>query len=314
MIGITALVPPEVIYACGERSLDLNNFVPHSDLNPKDKICAWTAIWRDLVLSGAIKIDSLIVIAGGDCNNAIVDGEKIELSGIKTLYLMYPFDGSKRLMRMQIDKMLDFLGGVKDRGIFREILRLKKQALRLDELRVAGKAAAGEVFQVEVCGSDLMSDLGKYEEAIKSVVEIEAETTYRIALLGTPPIYPDFHEYLQSIGLQVVYDEMPYEFIRLCGKNLEEIASNYRNYTFARNIKFRIEFIESEIKRRKVDAIIHFQQFACHHKLEDPLLRQHFNKELGIPYITIEADLPGRTPEQVKLRLDAFAERLGGRW
>ncbi len=314
MIGITALVPPEVIYACGECSLDLNNFVPHSDIKPGDKICAWTAIWRDLILTGKVKIDSLIVIAGGDCNNAIVDGEKIELSGIKTLYLMYPFDGSKRLMRMQIDRMLEFLGGIKDRGIFRETLRIKKQALRLDELRVEGRAPANEVFQVEVCGSDLMSDLSKYEAAIKAVVEREVDFKHRVALLGTPPIYPDFHEYLQGTGLHVVYDEMPYEFIRLGGKNLEEIATNYRNYTFARNIKFRIEFIENELKRREAEAIIHFQQFACHHKLEDPILRQHFNKKLGIPYITVEADLPGKTPEQVKLRLDAFAERLRGRW
>lgn len=313
MIGITALVPPEVIYACGERSLDLNNFVPHSKLNPRDKICAWTAIWRDLVLSGDIRLDALVVIAGGDCNNAIVDGERIELAGIRTLYLMYPFDGSKKLMRLQIDKLLDFLGGVKDRGMFKEILRLKRQALRLDELRVEGKAMAKDVFQVEVSGSDLMGDPEKYEEAIKGVAEQELDFKHRVALLGTPPIYHDFHEYLQSIGLHVVYDEMPYEFVRIWGKNLEEIAASYRNYTFARNIRFRMDFIEKEIARRDVEAIIHFQQFACHHKLEDPILRQHFNKELALPYITIEADLPGNTPEQVKLRLDAFAERLGGR-
>lgn len=313
MIGITALVPPEVIYACGERALDLNNFVPNSKLNPRDKLCAWTAIWRDLVLSGEVKIDALVVIAGGDCNNAIVDGEKLELAGIRTLYLMYPFDGSKRLMRMQIEKLLNFLGGIKDRSMFKKISKLKKQAMRLDELRVRGRASAKDVFQIEVSSSDLMGDLRKYEEALNSVIERKLDYKYRIALLGTPPIYPDFHDYLQSIGLHVVYDEMPYEFIRLEGKNLEEIAANYRNYTFARNIKFRLKFIENEIRRREVQAIIHFQQFACHHKLEDPILRQYFNKELGIPYVTIEADLPSKTPEQVKLRLDAFAERLGGR-
>ncbi|MBS7618313.1 2-hydroxyacyl-CoA dehydratase [Candidatus Bathyarchaeota archaeon] len=260
-----------------------------------------------------MKIDALVVIAGGDCNNAIVNGEKLELVGIRTLYLMYPFDGSKRLMRMQIEKLLNFLSGIKDRSVFKKISKLKKQAMRLDELRVRGRAAAKDVFQIEISSSDLMGDLKRYEEALNSVVEQKLNYKYRIALLGTPPIYPDFHDYLQSIGLHVVYDEMPYEFIRLEGKNLEEIAANYRNYTFARNIKFRLKFIENEIRRREVQGIIHFQQFACHHKLEDPILRQYFNKELGIPYITIEADLPGKTPEQVKLRLDAFAERLGGR-
>jgi len=64
-IGITALIPPELIYACGHRPLDVNNVVPESSLSPRSKLCAWTALWRELILTGNRDIDSLGVVAGG---------------------------------------------------------------------------------------------------------------------------------------------------------------------------------------------------------------------------------------------------------
>jgi hypothetical protein len=310
MIGITALVPPEVVYASGNEPSDLNNYVPTSKLTPVDKLCAWTAIWRDLVLSKKIEVDKLVVVAGGDCYNAIVDGEKIELSGIPTHYFMYPFDRSKELMKGQVNSLADFLGGIKDRTKFRVIKELKRLALKLDRRRIEGKIPAEDAFSIQVTGSDLQGDLEKYKASMEKIEEREVEFNHRVAILGIPPIYPDFHNLLQSLGLHVVYDEMPYEFIRLSGASIAEVSRNYVNYTFAGNIRDRIAFVEKELKTRGVDGIIHFQQFSCHHKLEDPILRKYFNRELGYPYMTIEADLPSTTPEQVRLRLEAFAERL----
>ncbi len=40
--------------------------------------------------------------------------------------------------------------------------------------------------------------------------------------------------------------------------------------------------------------------------LEDEVLRD----ELDYPMLTIQGDLPGNTPQQVKLRLEAFREML----
>ena len=110
--------------------------------------------------------------------------------------------------------------------------------------------------------------------------------------------------------MHVVYDEMPYEFIRHGGRSINAIAGSYSGYTFARNISHRIEFLKKELKKRGVDGIVHFHQYACHHKLEDPILREALTMH-GYPYISIEADLPSNTPEQIKLRMEAFKERLG---
>jgi len=128
----------------------------------------------------------------------------------------------------------------------------------------------------------------------------------RIALIGVPPIFPDFHEVAQSLDLQVVFDELPYEFIRHSGTDIPEIARDYCNYTFARPLDFRIEFLRKELEKRHVNGVIHYTQFACHHMLEDEVIRSR----LDYPILTIQGDLPGKTPEQIKLRLEAFREAL----
>jgi len=103
-----------------------------------------------------------------------------------------------------------------------------------------------------------------------------------------------------------VFDELPYEFIRHAGCDIKEIARDYCDYTFARPLDFRIDFLRSELEKRKVDGVIHYTQFACHHMLEDEVLRS----ELDYPVLTIQGDLPGNTPQQIKLRLEAFMEML----
>ena len=310
IVGITALVPPEIVYASGNIPVDINNFVPKSGVVPRDKLCAWTALWRDLTLMGRIKLDKLVVVAGGDCNNALVDGEKIELSGVDTHYFTYPFDGSAKIMRHEIDKLVEFLGGELDESVFNRVTELKSAATAVDSERVSMHINSQDAFEIMVSGSDLAGSLEDYRKMIDSVVKKSVDCDFRLALLGTPPIYDGFHEFLDSLGLHIVYDEMPYEFLRLRGDTVKSISESYADYSFARNITHRIKLLKSELKQRGVEGIIHFHQFACHHKLEDPILREALCAE-GYPFITIEADLPSKTPQQTRLRIEAFKERLG---
>lgn len=309
-VGITALVPPELVYACGCSSLDINNFVPQTNYHPRDKLCAWTAIWRDLALENQIRMDKLVVVTGGDCNNAIVDGEKLERHGIETHYFSYPFDGSQSIMGEEISKLADFLGNDIDHDLMEQIARIKRKALAVDKKRTAGKVGSKEGFSILVSGSDLGGDPLSYASRMDNIEETNVPYDYRVALLGTPPIYRDFHGYLQDLGLHVVFDEMPFEFINHTGNDLDSISASYSEYTFARNITFRLASLKEELKNRKVDGVIHFHQFSCHHKLEDPILREALLGD-GYAYISIEADLPQNTPEQAKLRLEAFKEMLG---
>lgn len=326
-VGITALVPPEIIYGCGKRPVDINNAVPFTKnaligaranprhalhatgYHPRSKLCAWTAVWRDLLIERKMKVDSLIVVAGGDCHNALVDGQKVALSGIPTFYFFYPFEDDHEFLKCQLVKLSDFLGSKPDVGAAKKIRRVKEIGLCLEQKRIDGNVKASELFPLLVSFSDLSSNIKKFEERLKKIGKRKLEWKSRIALLGVPPIYPDFHECAEGFGMHVVYDELPYEFLRLGGENLNEIAKSYNDYTFARELMFRIEFLRKELQRRKVDGIIHYTQYACHHVLEDEVLR----KELDYPMLTLHGDIPRATPEQIKLRMEAFAEILGRR-
>jgi hypothetical protein len=305
-VGITALIPSELIFACRKKPCDINNFVPSSRLRPENKLCAWTAIWRDMVLRKKLSLDYLVVVAGGDCHNALVDGQKVGMSGLKTFYFFYPFEEEKKYLEYQLEGLSAFMGGIEDEGMFEKVRYLKSCALELEKKRIEGKIPSDKAFKILVSTSDLKGDLDHYKKALDDLQEENVDYQSRVALLGVPPIYKDFHEVLASLGLHVVYDELPYEFARLSGRNVHELAENYCTYTFARKLDFRLNFIKKELAKRKIDGIIHYTQYACHHLLEDDILRER----LHYPFLTIQGDLPGRTSEQVKMRLEAFSEML----
>jgi hypothetical protein len=305
-IGITALVPPELIFACGREPLDVNNIVPTSKKYPKVKLCAWTAIWQELIVKKELEIDSLIVVAGGDCHNALVDGQKAAMSGIPTHFFFYPFDGAQKYMESQLHRLSDFLGGIKYPEKSREIKNLKKQGQILDRKRCCGKLSSSEAFRILISFSDLTGDIAGFSRTISALEENDIDVRNRVALIGVPPIYHDFHEVVHSLGLHIVFDELPYEFIRHVGTTIQEMAHDYCGYTFARPLEFRIDFLKKELEMRKVDGVIHYTQFACHHMLEDEIMRE----KLDYPMLTIQGDLPGNTPQQIKLRLEAFREML----
>ncbi len=300
------MVPPELVYACGMTPCDVNNFVPQSDLIPDNKLCAWTAIWRDLILKKRIPIESLVVVAGGDCHNALVDGERIEMNDIPTFYFFYPFEEDVDYLLAQLERLSDFMGGISDDSMFHMVGVVKERVLHLDKMRLEGRLSSSEVFWIMVSLSDMKGDIEGFERSLDEVQEHDIDYSKRIALLGVPPINSDFHSLLTSFGLHVVFDELPYEFARLSGGNIRELAENYSNYTFARNIRFRLDFLKKELQKRKIDGVIHYTQFACHHLLEDDILK----KNLDYPYLTIQGDLPGPSSRQTRVRLEAFSEML----
>ncbi len=305
-IAITALVPPELIFACRGEPFDVNNVIPGSKKYPRNKLCAWTAIWQEMLSKREINIDSLIVVAGGDCHNALVDGQKVAMSGIPTHFFFYPFDGDPDYLESQLYKLSDFLGNIGSPEKPGQIRELKKLGKKIDKKRADGKISSGDAFRIMISFSDLMGDLDKFKKVISSTKERKIEMKNRVALIGVPPIFHDFHDVAESLGLAVVFDELPFEFIRHSGTDIPEIARDYCNYTFARPLDFRIKFLQQELEKRKVDGVIHYTQFACHHMLEDEIMRS----KLDYPMLTIQGDLPGNTPEQIKLRLEAFREAL----
>jgi hypothetical protein len=304
------MVPPELIYGCGQVPVDLNNFVPTSEVPPRGKLCAWTATWRDALIRGDIAVDRLVVVAGGDCHNALVDGQRVAMAGIPTHYMFYPFDGNEDEMSDHMASLEAFLGGITDQAALNRIADIKDVCMELDNARCRGDILGSRVFRHLIALCDLWGDVDRFEESAKMALKDRpAEVPdLRIGLVGVPPIYPDFHEVCESFGMQVVHDELPWEFTRLGGRSRGARTRNYAGYTFARDLEYRFEALGRELRRRRVDGIIHYTQYACHHVLEDDMLREGFD----LPMLTVQGDLPRKCPEQERLRLEAFAELLRG--
>jgi benzoyl-CoA reductase/2-hydroxyglutaryl-CoA dehydratase subunit BcrC/BadD/HgdB len=309
-VGITAMVPPELVYGCGQVPVDLNNIAPTSTAVPRSKLCAWTATWRDALLSGKLKVDRLAVVAGGDCHNALADGQRVAMSGIPTHYFFYPFDGDVAYMEDQLERFEQFLGGIVDQDAIARVAAMKSLAVELDAARARGEVPGAVAFNHMIALCDLGGDPGRFERSIRRSLEERSDLSSRprVALVGVPPIYPDFHEVAEGFGLQVVFDELPWEFARCGGRSIGTMAASYADYTFARPLEHRLDLLGRELEKRKVDGIIHYTQYACHHMLEDDTLRARFD----LPMLTVQGDLPRRCPEQEKLRLEAFAELLTG--
>ncbi len=309
-VGITAMVPPELVFGCGHVPVDLNNAVPTSRAVPRGKVCAWTATWRDALLRGEVRVDRLAVVAGGDCHNALVDGQRAAMSGIPTHYFFYPFDGDVAYMEGQLRAFEAFLGGVRERSAVEAVARIKALALELDAARARGEVPGAVAFDLMISLCDMRGDLTGFERVLADALARRRDPPAgpRVALVGVPPIYPDFHEVAESFGLHVAFDELPWEFARCGGRGVEDMARSYATYTFGRDLDHRLDVLEGELGRRKVDGIIHYTQYACHHILEDEVLRER----LDLPMLTLQGDLPRKCPEQERLRLEAFAELLQG--
>jgi benzoyl-CoA reductase/2-hydroxyglutaryl-CoA dehydratase subunit BcrC/BadD/HgdB len=263
-----------------------------------------------MALRGEISVDRLVVVAGGDCHNALVDGQKVAMSGIPTHFFFYPFDGDEGEMLHHLEALEAFLGGITDKQAWNRVADVKELAIELDMARCRRRALGSRAFRHLISICDMWGDLDRFEASLRRTLEepVEEAPDTRIAMVGVPPIYPDFHEVAEGFGLQVVFDELPWEFARVDGRTMEAMARNYAGYSFARDLEYRLDHLERELARRRVEGVVHYTQYACHHILEDDILRDR----LDLPVLTVQGDLPRRCPEQEKLRLEAFSELLRG--
>ena len=162
-----------------------------------------------------------------------------------------------------------------------------------------------------VSSSDFKSDPEKYENEIDIFLSDlkgrkELKSDIRLGLLGVPPIFSNFYQYLESIGARVVFNEVQRQFSM--PYDTDDIVDQYTLYTYPYSPEARIRDIEEAIKERNLDGLIHYTQTFCFRQLYDIVLRE----KLNIPMLTIEGDRPGEIDRRTALRLDAFVEMIRG--
>lgn len=321
-VGITTTVPVEVVYAAGWIPVDVNNvFITSPDAGalveraetsgyPRN-VCAWTKGLYSTVLADET-IRTVIGVTQGDCSNTQALMETLQIAGVNIVPFAFPFDRDSDLLRLQIEKLAEWFGtdiaavsAVKDH--LDTIRRLVHELDRLtwDENRVGGWI--NHLWQVSC--SDFNGDPEGFARDVRSMLEEARDAPprqeqVRLGYIGVPPIISNLYDFLEERGARVVFNETQRQFSMPFAT--QDIVAQYRLYTYPYGIFYRLQDIKREIKRRKIQGVLHYVQSFCYRQIEDLIVR----RELSVPTLTLEADKPGAMDARTRVRLEAFLEML----
>ncbi|MBE0467089.1 MAG: 2-hydroxyacyl-CoA dehydratase [Candidatus Desulforudis sp.] len=321
-VGITTNVPVEVVFAAGWVPVDLNNvFISSADARvlveeaetagyPRN-VCAWIKGIYSTVLRDR-ELRTVVAVTQGDCSNTHALMETLQLAGIRVIPFAYPFDRDYDLLKLQIEKLMQFFG-VDWAQVRREKHRLdqvRRRVRELDRLTWAENRVQGwdnHFFQVSC--SDFEGDPDRFgvrvSDFLNRVRNHPPRTeTVRLGYVGVPPINGDLYEYLEERGARVVYNETQRQFVMPF--DTDDLVEQYRLYSYPYGIFYRLEDIKREIGTRAIQGVIHYAQSFCFRQIEDLIVRH----ELKLPILTMEGDKPGRLDARTRIRLDAFLEIL----
>ncbi|MDY6880243.1 MAG: 2-hydroxyacyl-CoA dehydratase [Thermodesulfobacteriota bacterium] len=321
MIGFTATIPMEIIFASDQRPVDLNNLFITS--NEADKLVEQaemegfshtTCSWIKGIYSTVLKHDirKVITVTGGDCSNSIALGELFARNGIEVIPFEYPFNRDRKRLSEQIELLADSLSAAPSR-IDEEKSRLDRIRAKLHTLdrhtylhnRVSGE----ENHQFLVSSSDFWGDPDQFEKELdRFLLSIEnrepKKEKVRLGYLGVPPILTGVYDLVESMGARVVFNEVQRQFSM--PYHSESIVDQYLAYTYPYSIEQRISDIREAIVERELDGVIHYTQTFCYRQIYDIILR----KTLSVPIFTMEGDRPGEIDDRESMRIETFINML----
>ncbi|MBI4772772.1 MAG: 2-hydroxyacyl-CoA dehydratase [Deltaproteobacteria bacterium] len=321
-IGITSTLPVEVILAADHAPVDLNNVFIQSSV-PRDLIlraeedgfprtvCSWIkGIYR--VVMDHPEIRSIIGVTQGDCSNTKALLELLEKKGREVLPFEFPGSRESGEMRAAIERLMGLFGTDWEAVMRtkRRLDRIRRKLAILDELTWRENKVSGfENHLFLVSSSDFDSDPDRFERKLDEFLS-KAETrpnearAVRLGFLGVPPIVSGIHDFVESLGAVVVFNEVQRQFAML---NLtDDLTDQYLLYTYPYGIAERIKDISRAIRERNLDGLIHYTQSFCFRQIQDILLRE----TLPVPILTVEGDRPGPLDAQTRNRIEAFVEVL----
>ncbi|HSA34328.1 MAG TPA: 2-hydroxyacyl-CoA dehydratase, partial [bacterium] len=175
-VAFTTTIPVEVIIAAGYRPVDLNNVFVSSPDAPllveraemsgfPRSCCAWIKGIFESFRRGrdTLPIDVFVAVTEGDCSNAKVLKELIDLErGVKSYLFPFPQDRSPDAMRSEIEKFAAFLGTTVAAAekVRHDLRPLRRSLERLDDLswRHPGLVKGVENHRMLVSASDFNGD------------------------------------------------------------------------------------------------------------------------------------------------------------
>ncbi len=322
LIGLTSTIPVEIVFAAGLKPVDLNNLFVSSARPEKlitqaesagfaPNICAWIKGIYATVMNHNVK--RVIAVTGGDCSNTIALAEVLTRRGVEIIPFDYPPDRDRDLLMAQMEKLRRGLSATWPdiRTAKRRLDGIRRKLRELDRLTFQENVVTGfENHLFLVSSSDFKSDPDQFERELDKFLrdvrqrEPKKEEEVRLGFLGVPPIFNDLHDRIESLGGRVVFNEIQRQFSMPYGD--EDIVDQYLRYTYPYSMKGRIEDIESAIRKRNLDGLIHYTQTFCFRQIYDIILRE----SISVPILTLEGDRPGRIDSRTAVRIETFIEML----
>lgn len=322
-IGITTTVPVEVLLAAGYQPVDLNNILvsapdptKYVTIAERDgfplNCCAWIkGIYGVCMDSG---INDVLCVTNGDCTNTVMLMEVLKLKGKNAIPFAYPDSPDKKQMDYVLEKLAATFGTTLEAA---EKVRSKVQSARdlvfkLDELTwKANKVSGWENNLWLVSTSDFNGDYHKYQQELQELVDKSTQRQpypaeeIRVGYIGVPSVYAkEFYPYIEKHGARVVFNEVQRQFaMPEPGKSL---AEQYTNYTYPYSINERIADIKTELKKRRIDGVIHYVQAFCHRGIGDIVMRS----AISVPVLTLEGNANFFLNGHVKTRIEAFLDMI----
>ena len=321
-VGLTTTIPVEVLLAAGLIPVDLNNiFITSADpwrrvsqaeaAGFPRTICAWVkGIYA--TLQDQPDIRTVIIATQGDCSYTQGLGEILEGENREVIHFNFPYPRDRVRLKKEMETLMARLGttwqAVADiqarlapvRRLLREVDRLTWET---------GQVSGRENFQFLIASSDFDSDLEAFQQRLAALVE-EAQRRpprrglVRLGLAGIPPIFSDLFGYLEELGAEVVFNEMPRQFSMPFVT--DDLVEQYWRYTYPYDITGRLADLADAVAGRRLDGLIHYTQSFCFRQMFDQTLREH----LPLPILTIEGDAPTPLDARTRLRLEAFVDVL----
>jgi len=322
-IGITTTVPSEVLLAAGCQPVDLNNLFisdpePETLVNIAERAgfplncCAW--IKGIYGVTQRDNINTVLCVTTGDCSNTIMLMEVFKLKGIKVIPFAFPEVPDAGQMQRALTRLAETLGttltaanGVKD-----NLLAARRAVWKLDELTwQEGKVTGFENHYWQVSTSDFNRDPVQFQiKAAQLLDECRQRTAYpdnwlRLAYIGVPPVFAkEMYNHLERYDAHVVFNEIQRQFTM--PNPGDSLAEQYTNYTYPYSIYDRLRDIKKELKRRRVQGVIHYVQAFCHRGIGDIIFRE----SIGLPILTLEGNQDFYLTQHIKTRIEAFVDMV----
>ncbi len=322
-IGITTTVPVEVLLAAGYQPIDLNNILvstpdptKYVTIAERDgfplNCCAWIKGIYGVCMDSAI--DDVLCVTNGDCTNTVMLMEVLKLKGKNTVPFAYPERPDREQMDYVLEKLTATFGTTLKAAekVRREVQPARDLTIKLDELTWKDNKVSGwENNLWLISTSDFNGDYLKYRKELQELIDKSAPRQpypaeeIRVGYIGVPSVYAkELYPYIEKHGARVVFNEVQRQFAMPdVGRSL---AEQYTNYTYPYSINERIADIKTELKKRRIDGVVHYVQAFCHRGIGDIVMRSAIN----VPVLTLEGNADFFLNGHVKTRIEAFLDMI----